>query len=384
MLTVTGMAQNCVMTERIGRARALAYRIAAHGLDRRTRDATRLNVLDLGVQETRGSALSALAVRLPEPPAAGLLAEGGPLVLLWSVRGAPHIHRRADLPALATALWPRDDTDAMTRLSSERAALKAAGIAGLAAYTAATRAMREVVTGPLTKGEVSAAMTEALPKAYSYACRSCGTVHVSGGIFQLVGLPAGVYHREPSPKLVLAPLPDRPEIPAKSLGTDGFLRGYLRLHGPATLAEAAGYLDTSQAAARPVWPAGLVEVDLDGRRTWLPEEDLDALRTAPDPDYVRLLPPLDPYLQARDRDLTVPDTARQKEIWRVLGNPGAVLANGEVVAVWRARTAGRKGLDVGVRAFDRLPAGVGKAIEAEAVRLAGLRGLTDVRVSTAG
>ena len=362
------------MTERVSRRQVLAYRAAAHGLDRQLSDPLALGVLDIGVQEGRGSALLALAARLADPPVE--LDPDGPLVLLWAARGAPHVQRRADLPALASALWPDTEADALTRLSSERGALKKAGITGLAAYTAVTEAVRAVVTGPMPKGEVSAGVTARLPEVYSYECRSCKSRHVYGNVFQLVGLPAGVYHRVASPNLTLAPLPDRSPIPAKSAGTADFLRAYLRLHGPATLGDAAGYLGTSQANARPAWPDGLVEVDLDGRTTWLPEESLAGLRAAGRPRGVRLLPPLDPWLQARDRDLIVPDPARQKEVWKILGNPGAIWADGEVAGVWRAKTAG-KTLQVTVELFDQVST---KDIEAEAGRMAELRGLADAKV----
>ncbi|HWC84159.1 MAG TPA: crosslink repair DNA glycosylase YcaQ family protein [Pseudonocardiaceae bacterium] len=364
---------------RVDRATVLAYRALAHGLDRTATDPLALGVLDIGVQETRGSAQQALAARLsipvPDPTEAN-----GPLVLLWAARGAPHVHRRTDLAALAAVLWPHTDADAMTRLSSERAALKAAGIGGLAAYTAAATAVREVVTEPLPKGTVSAAVTKKLPAAYAYTCRSCATDHVYGNIFQLVGSAAGVYHHTPTPKLTLAPLPDRPPIPTEPEGTQDFLRAYLRLHGPATLAEAAGYLGTAQQHARPLWPDGLAEIEVDGKTCWLPEDQVPVLRKATAPEYVRLLPPLDPYLQARDRDLIVPDPARQREVWRILGNPGAVYVNGELVGVWRAKTAG-KTLNVAVDPLAKLSTKDKKALESEAHHLAATRALPNATVT---
>ena len=54
----------------------------------------------------------------------------------------------------------------------------------------------------------------------------------------------------------------------------------------------------------------------------------------------RLLGPFDLFLQARDRPLLVPDRAHAKELWPVLGRPGGVLVDGEIVGTWRARKAG--------------------------------------------
>ena len=57
---------------------------------------------------------------------------------------------------------------------------------------------------------------------------------------------------------------------------------------------------------------------------------------------VRLLGGFDPFLQGSDRELVVPDRARRKELWRALGRPGAVAADGEIVGTWRPRASGRR------------------------------------------
>ncbi|MGH3489989.1 MAG: DNA glycosylase AlkZ-like family protein [Actinopolymorphaceae bacterium] len=393
-----------VMT--VDRRRVLAYRAAVQGLARDAKDPEELGVLDLGIQDSQvGTARLALTARLPVVPTAsgggpgdrggrgspgdrsGRRGPGDPVsdettyAVLWSFRGAPHLHRRADLPALTSALWPLDDADAMTRLTSARKPMAAAGIAGLAAFTAAAEAMRAVVTKPLSKGEVSAGVTAALPAAYSYACRSCASTHIYGSIFQLVGLPAGVRHVPDSAPLTLVPLERRPRVPTRAVGTADVVRTYLRLHGPATTAEAASYLGTTQAKVRTVWPDGLAEVNVNGRPTWLPEEQLPDLRKASRPSYVRLLPALDPFLQARDRDVLVPDSAHQKALWKILSSPGGVLVDGEIAGTWRVRGAGKKRLMLTVEPFGRLAAKTRTAIEEESARIAELRGAAGIDVA---
>jgi hypothetical protein len=373
------------MVRNVDRRQVLAYRAAVHGLARDVKDPYDLGVLDLGIQDSQvGTARLALTARLPFVPTA---ASGDPVgdettyALLWSFRGAPHLHRRTDLAKLTTALWPLDDADAMTRLASARKAMSDAGIPGLEAFTSAAKAMRAVVTSAMPKGEVSARVTAALPDAYSYACRSCAATHVYGSIFQLVGLPAGVRHVPDQTPLTVVPLEGRPRVPTRASGTVDVVRTYLRLHGPATAAEAASYLGTTQAKVREVWPDGLAEVSVDGRRSWLPEEQLPLLREVSRPAYVRLLPALDPFLQSRDRDVLVPDREQQKALWKILGNPGALLVDGDVAGTWRVRSAGKKRLTVTVAPFGRLAAKTRSAIDDEAGRIAQLRGAGDVAVS---
>ncbi|GAB3407066.1 winged helix DNA-binding domain-containing protein [Flindersiella endophytica] len=370
---------------KLDRAQVLAYRVATQGLHREPAGPLELAVLDLGVQwSNAGTLRTALAARLPDVDATDVLTDER-FSVLWSFRGAPHLLRRADLAELAGSLWPVSEADAMSRLAAERKPFKQAGVQGLDAFTATAKALRKVVTHALPKGEVSAGVTRLLPDSYAYECRGCQSTHVYGGLFQLAGLPAGIEIVATADKTTLAPLRKRPPIPTESAGPAEPILAYLRLHGPATAAEAAGYLGTTATAIRPWWPDDLVEVGVDGKRTWITPDRADLLRRPRSVrDVVRLLPAYDPFLQMRDRDLLEPDRERQKAIWRILGNPGAVLAGGEVVGTWRAK-AGRKGaLDITVEPFGKLPPKVRKAVEAEAARVAEVRSATEARVTFAG
>lgn len=368
------------MVLEVDRQQVLAYRTAASGLCRDVPEPAGLGALDLGVQDTNvGSARLALAARLP-PDSVDALVDPA-FTLLWSFRGAPHLHRTADLPELATALWPLSDADAWARLAAERKPLKEAGIGGLEAFAHAAAAVREVVTGPMTKGEVSSATTRRLPEVYSYPCRSCAATHVYAGLFQSVGLFAGirlVVDRSPA---TLIPLDDRPPVPSTAAATAELVRTYFRLHGPAGLGDAAGFFGTRTTALRRVQPPDLVDVAVDGRLGLFSEDQLEALRTASIPDgLVRLLPPSDPYLQARDRHLLVPEEAHRKAVWRMLANPGVVLVDGEVAGVWRARMAGKARLVVTVTPFATLAARRRRAVENEAARVGAVRNATEVEV----
>ncbi len=356
----------------LDRRRVLAYRVAAQGLDR-TAPAEDAEVLGVGVQDTPyGSARLALAARATD------IGVPGTSTLVWAARGAPHLHRRADLAGLAAALWPIDDADARARIVASQ--IKEGARLGLAAFRATAEALRAAVDRPMPKGEVSAAVSAMVPEALTYDCGPCGSRHISGGLFQQAGLAGGVRVETRGAKTFLAPLEGRADVPEEAAGTAELVRAYLRLLGPAGRSDVARYLGVSNAVVERVWPEGLTEVRVGGRRLWLPADRADALRSAPEPRLVRLLPPSDLYLLPRDRDLLVPDRARQREVWKVLGNPGALLVDGEIEGVWRARKKGRTRLEITITGFGDVPGPVREAAESEARRVADVREVPEVAV----
>lgn len=354
----------------VSRSQVLAYRVASHGFDR---SSPTPGVLTMGVQDTPyGSAEQALAAR-------GASRDG--LERVWSFRGAPHLHRRTDLRALAGALWPLDDADATARIDT--AVIREGARLGIEAFRVTAEAFREVVTAPMAKGEVSAAVSASVPESLTYWCERCGARHISGLLFQQAGIFGSVGVAPKGNGTVLAPLARRFPVPAAASGTTGLVRTCLRFLGPAGPAEVAKYLGTRATAVKAVWPDDLAEVWVEGRKAWLPASDLDALVSAGSTHgLVRLLPPGDPFLQARDRALLVPDKSREKEIWRAIGGPGALLVGSEIAGTWRARNAGRA-LDLTVTPFGPLSASVRKRLDAEAATVASARGADAVRLHIA-
>jgi hypothetical protein len=351
------------LAESVDRAQVLAYRVAAHQFDRASTD---LAVFDLGVQDSERSAAAALAARLADDP------DLSAYPVTWTVRGAPHLHRPAELPALAAKLWPLSDADAVTRMSRPRGVTE-----GRAVLAAVAGALREVVTGPMTKGEASGLITPMVPKEVTAWCRGCDATHVQDPVFRLAVLPAGLVFDVTRKTVTFTPMPKRRVVPKETKGFTDLLLAYLRLHGPAGPSEVAGYFGSTSTEVKKVWPEDLAEVTVDGRRAWLPQDRVKALVNPPDPDVVRLLPPLDPYLQARDRDLLVPEKANQKEVWRILGRRGAIMVDGEITGTWQGKAAGKR-LEVTVSPFGEPPPVA--AVEEEARRLAAVRGLESARV----
>lgn len=370
----------------VTREQVIAYRVAAQQLHRDAGAVLDLAVLDIGVQEAMGHpAALAFAARLPADvpvgPADLPIGPGKPLALAWTLRGAPHVHRRADLDAVGRALWPLSEADATGRLNESGPSVKKAGIPALEQFQLAVTAMREVVRSPTAKGAASTEVTRRIPEPMRRDCRVCKTHHISDSAMRAAAPAAGLEMEPGTAPPVLLPRkrakpPKGPDVAA----VRAFALGYLRLLGPAGLSEFAGYLDARRADLAVAWPDGLVEVSVAGRRADVPESCLAALQKAPEPDIVRLLGPFDPYLQARDRDLIVPDKAVQKVLWPVLGRPGVLFVDGEVAGTWRTKTAG-KNLTIAVEAFAPLPPKVWRQVDAEAERVAQARGVPDVAVT---
>ncbi|TWH66110.1 winged helix DNA-binding protein [Micromonospora olivasterospora] len=152
------------------------------------------------------------------------------------------------------------------------------------------------------------------------------------------------------------------------------IRAYLRLLGPATPKHVADYLDAPVKDVQARWPADAVEVAVDGEPRWLLAGDERALASA-DAEGCRLLGPFDLFLQAKDRSTLMPDAALAKELWPVLGRPGAVLVDGELVGTWRPRKSGRA-FTVAVRPWRRLDPATRDAVAEQAERLAAYRGVS--------
>jgi hypothetical protein len=355
----------------------MAYRIAALGLARRGRQRPGdLPVLDLGVQEyTPGSMRVALAARTDAD-----LADRR-LIMVWAARGAPHLHRREDLPSLMKALWPVSDADASARINS--AQIPAGVKLGIAAFTATATAFRAVVHGPMPRGQASTEVSARVPAELTYECRACRARHIAGNVWQHSGLAGAIEVESRGKDATLAPIKDLPGPPTENDGAGDLIRTYLRLLGPATPVEVAKYFGSASAAMKGVWPDGLAEISVAGRRTWLPAAAVDDLASAQPVRGVRLLPPMDALLQARDRDLLVPDKRQQKEVWRTLGNPGVLLVDGEIAGVWRAKMAGRKRVDLTLTPFGSLSAATRRSVLAEAAAVARAREVPDAAVTYA-
>lgn len=382
---------------RVTRQQVLAYRWRTQQLDSPTGADIRptdVAILALGVQDGANDAARlgllnrGVGIDLAIRTMSGF---GDELALAWSVRGAPHLYRRGELPDVATATSPYSAEDAAKRVVTAAATVRAAGIAVRDALRELGRQMREVVTQPTPKGAVSSALHALLPAAYQVDCRPCRAVHPHEQMFRIAPLHAGLELEPGSRPPVLRRAPGWPKARAVGPADDPLsapeqlhpVRAYLHLCGPATPKDVAAFLQTQVREVRAVWPEDVAEVDRAGERAWILLTDVEALAGAgePVPDQVKLLSGYDLFTAAKDRHVLVTDKARAKDLWPVLGRPGVVAAGGELLGVWRPASTTR-GLTVRVTPWRTLGRATLAGLEQQAALVAASRGQALAAVTT--
>jgi len=354
----------------VTREQVLGYRLRAHQLDRvGGHDVTDAAILDLGVQNTGPDAAGwALANRGVATDKAG--DPDGKLVIAWTLRGAPHAYRRDDIAEIATAVAPFSDADAAKRVFDAAKPLREAGIGIIDALDAVAEQMKSIVTGPTVKGDMSGELSNRMSDPYLRFCRACNAIHPYEQPFRLAALRAGLELQPGTSPPVLQPIPDwRGRAGTPSARFD-VIRSYLHFFGPATPKMVAAYIDSPVKDVKEHWPADTVELELGGETLWALANDVDSLHSG-STEELRLLSPFDPYLQTRDRELLVPDGTNRRELWVMLGRPGAILVGSEVLGTWRPRASGKK-LALAINAWKSLPTA---DVIAQGERLAAWRGV---------
>jgi Winged helix DNA-binding domain len=171
-----------------------------------------------------------------------------------------------------------------------------------------------------------------------------------------------------------------PTIAKGDYWTTELLRTYLRLAGPAALADLVAWLDTRSVTAPPGWlrpsfdelAGELEEVRIDGVTTHAHVDAVAAAGDAPDPPPVLLLPPRD-AITLGARAFVIPDRAVAKTVFPPIGSPGTVLLGGEIAGIWRARKSGRV-LRLTVTAHQPLTAAQRTKVEEQGAIVAAARG----------
>ena len=330
----------------VDRDRVLAFRLAGLGLSSPDPDPgaalARWTVQD----SPPGAAAAALAARVEAfgPGWLDAALADRAAVALYNARTATAVVPAGEAAAYGTAQLPSDD-----------AGLKAIAGPALPGRTEgfaepmelAVAAIADALDGRiLSRDDLHEELRGRLPGELLPWCPGCRSHHARRGLLVMASLRgrlcvAGRAGRQPAfartDQWAGWDPPDRAEAGA------ALVRRYLSAYGPSTPAHLAAWAGIAAAHARSLWGSAgaLAEVRVGGRKGWLLAEDLPRLIDPPQAPGVRLIAPGDPLLLGRDREPLVPDPALRARIWRAIGGPGIVLADGVMVAVWSARKAGR-------------------------------------------
>lgn len=388
---------------RVSTGEVIAFRLGAHHLTERLGEGGLLDAAGrCGIQNSPpGSALLAVHARvrnLTQEQMDDAVAKEKSLLQTWCMRGSPFFFPAADAPVFTTGVLPPTEEAMRHLVPGVEQALDHLDMSLIETVELTRAEIGDVLSGRRLAinelgAEIATRIARTLPKRQRdiweeegpYAPGQPlgeGVVHFCVRILTLQRVVCFAPRAGNAAPFVLVdewlghPIPDiDPDLARAEL-----LRRYLRCYGPSTRRDFAAWAGIYARDTDPWWT--LVEDELTplefGGTSWILTEDLDALRSAPTPKGVRLLPPRDPYTQMRDRE-TIVDKKYHREVWKMVGEPGTVLAGGKITGTWRPRKNGRK-LTITIKTFGLLPHRDKKSLQGEAEQVAPLRGASSVDV----
>jgi hypothetical protein len=227
--------------------------------------------------------------------------------------------------------------------------------------------MRDALDGgPLSRPDLSSALHDRLPPELRPWCAGCKVDHVAESLFRWAGVSVPVALRREGRTTMCEALTVEGDPGAARLE---LTRRYLRGFAPTTPRQFAEWSGLSTRETGAVWDEladELHPVRVEGRRAFVAADAADDLASVEPVSGTRLLPPGDPYLTARDRDVLVPDKASRSALWPALHPPGAVLVDGELIGTWKRRRGARGRSDMTIEPWRRLGRPHRAAVEREA------------------
>ena len=357
----------------------LAFRLARSGLAARDGRGLAEAAACPASDFARDAALLALAARTDDLTRERYrnAIDAGDIVVAHIVRGAIHALAPADLALYGRALIARDDDELAAQLGRQVKGLaEEKGFAPTAALDEVAAATSDALKQgrTLDKNELHEELRERVSADLMPWCRGCETHHVAPMLWRFATVRAGA--RLDADRRYVQGRPGRAPAAREAV------RRFLGFYGPAQPGDFAEWAGLAKPHARRLWDevaADLAEVNVGTRKAWLLRDDLAELEAPPAARGIRLLPPGDPYLQKPNRPLLAPDEELHKRLFRPVASPGAVLRDGRLAGLWRARAKGRK-TELSVEKTGRLARG---DLADEAQRVAALRGSPDVAVTVA-
>jgi hypothetical protein len=354
----------------------LAFRLARSGLAQRSAGSLAEAAACPASDFNRDAALLALAARAPDVSREAYVdaVDNGDVLLAHVIRGAIHALAPDDHALYGRALLPRADDEVghvlgqqVTRLAAENGFSPVVALDEVAAATKDALSEHE----SLDKNELHEELRQRVNPDYMPWCRSCGSHHVAPLLWRYATIEAGA--RVDTRRRYRAGKPGR--APAGSEA----VRAFLGFYGPARPGDFAEWAGILKRHAQRLWDElddELAEVPAGKDAAWLLRADTAELESPPAASGIRLLPPGDPYLQKPNRPLLAPAEALRKRMFRPVASPGAVLKDGRLVGLWKAKAKGKKS-EIAIEKLGRFARA---DVEDEAQRVAALRGAAEAVV----
>ncbi len=370
---------------------ALAYRVAAHGLAERLPAGRLRDVVRGGMRDRppdgAGPALHARIAGLTPHDYAAARSDGR-LTTLYAMRGAAYVVAENDVSVFTAGSLPADEASLREAILAWGPYLDEVGIGvqdALGIVTESIAAVLAEVGGPATKGAISTGLHDLLPTALEPMCPGrCNACHAPEPLFRLGLIAAGsrLVADAPGGSTFVAAEPPPTDKPARQRASLELARRFVHQYAPTIADHLAAWAGIGLSDARARFEslgAELAAIDFGGRHSWALASDLDTLREPPAAAGIRLLPRDDPFVAQRDRTTLAPTKQLQRKLWTPLGTTAALLVDGRLAGLWRAKKQGSR-VVVTMQPFAPLSRSARDAIEVEAAGYAAARGVPEAVV----
>ena len=230
------------------------------------------------------------------------------------------MYRRADIAGVAAAVAPMSDADAGKRIFDASKALKAADIANVERSTSWPPRCERSSTSRRSRERCRRALTLVVDEPYLRFCRPCNATHLYEQTFQAgrASAPAsscspGRHHRFSSPLGASSPRVES----ARGSTSSAAICASSALPRPSTSPHLSTPRSRTSRRTGRTTPSRSRSKAIDAG-CWSPTLPL-CMRLG---RVTALLGPFDLYLQAKDRDLLIPDAGRAKALWPVSADRG--------------------------------------------------------------
>lgn len=133
------------------------------------------------------------------------------------------------------------------------------------------------------------------------------------------------------------------------------VRKFLHCYGPDTVSSFMNWLGCSRQQADRLWNTIVGEMEpvkVDGKTCYMLSEDMECLKNSGQSgERMILLGAHDPYLDMRNKTVILENKLLQREVWKLVGNPGVILKGGRIIGTWRVKTL-KDNLDVSMTVWE--------------------------------